>query len=61
MSRKDYVAVAAVLRGVTLTPSQRAELVQRFADLFTADNERFDRERFSTAAGVTETDEAQAA
>lgn len=50
MSRRDYIAIAAVLRGAILTPTQRTDLTARFADLLGSDNPRFDRERFALAA-----------
>jgi len=49
MSRRDYIAVAAVLRGAVLTPTQRADLVDRFAAVFASDNPRFDSDRFAQA------------
>jgi hypothetical protein len=58
MSRKDYVAIAALLRDHANTlsdPTQAwdiavADLVNDVADLFAADNPNFDRRRFLEAA-----------
>jgi hypothetical protein len=51
VSRRDYIAVAVVLRGAALTERQRDDLVGRFSDLFAADNPRFDADRFALACG----------
>ena len=59
MSRKDYVAIAACLRGIRLDgdlgPDGEA-LVDRIAydlcHVFGDDNDSFDEERFLSAAGV---------
>lgn len=50
MSRRDYIAVARILASATLSRKQREELTDLFADLFEADNPRFDRDRFRLAA-----------
>lgn len=58
MSKKDYVAIAALLRDhaeTIMDPTQAPDialrdLVDGVADLFAADNPRFDRERFLNAA-----------
>lgn len=64
MSKKDYEAVAAMLRKRVeategLAPVRRsavrmelAAVAVDLADIFAADNERFDRVRFLKAAGV---------
>jgi hypothetical protein len=61
MSRKDYVAVAEVLNTQAVKAVEGHEVTAFFAvadianglaDLFAADNPRFDRDRFLTAAGV---------
>lgn len=58
MSRKDYEAIAALLRDHADTlsdPTQAPDIAVRdlmdgMADLFAADNPNFDRERFLKAA-----------
>lgn len=50
MSRKDYVAVAEIIRAANVTDEQRRELAARFADLFALDNPRFRRDLFICAA-----------
>ena len=52
MTRRLFQAVAEVLTSVELAPHQRRELAERFAELFSASNSRFSRERFFTACGV---------
>lgn len=60
MSRKDYILIAAALHTVQLhiTPgTARATFnnaVNKLADALATDNPRFNRERFLTAAGVSE-------
>ena len=57
MTRKDYVKVAGIVAAARVRLQQpgisRSELVDYFetelADLFAADNPRFDRERFAAA------------
>lgn len=46
MTRKDYVAIAAILRRNQAPIS----MVEDFCEMFSADNARFDRERFIKAA-----------
>lgn len=48
-SRQHYVATAMALR----TQKTRSETVAAMADMFAADNPRFDRARFETACGET--------
>lgn len=53
MTRRDYVAIAAVLAGAYCTEDQigvRA-VAYRMADMLAADNPRFDRARFLKACG----------
>lgn len=50
MSRRDYIATAAILRAAKITRRQREELAARFADHFERDNQRFARRRFLEAA-----------
>ena len=60
MSRKDYIALAAVFAWHQGSPSTTPEqwdtgrlLAHSFADVLQADNARFDRRRFLDACGVT--------
>ena len=58
MTRKDYIAIAAIFsqqvaqdagkRGHTITQ----QLAERMADMMASDNSRFDRARFLKACGV---------
>ena len=58
MSRKDYVAIAAILadeRKYAADEEARvvlAAVASRMASLFADDNARFDRNRFLAACGV---------
>ena len=59
MSKKDYVKVASIIHTALQEsdPSYDAwasvaEVGQRLADMFAADNPRFDRDRFYKAAGL---------
>ncbi len=61
MSRKDYCAIANVIAGeVALAENDGADhtvstlenVARSVADVFAADNPRFDRQRFYTAAGI---------
>lgn len=59
MSRKDYEAIAAALKGVIEDAADGHETVnaindaaERLADVFADDNDRFDRARFMQAVGV---------
>lgn len=54
MSRRDYIATAAIIRASKLGQRQRDELAARFADYFEQDNPRFDRARFLEAAEATD-------
>jgi hypothetical protein len=49
MSRKDYLAIAAILREATLTPKQRDELTARFVTVLADNNARFSPSRFRAA------------
>ena len=60
MSRKDYVALAAAIaktrdetREILGSHSVLRVAADRIADVLAADNERFDADRFLTAAGFT--------
>jgi hypothetical protein len=51
MTRKDYVATAEILNGYkdTIDFLLLNEIALDFAEMFTADNERFDEQRFIDA------------
>lgn len=53
MSRKDYVAIAAIINEVLwhegTDPATVSMLAARMASTFSKDNQRFDYERFFTA------------
>ena len=49
MTRRHFVLIADVLREATLTPKQRDDLAERFADACQRENPRFDRSRFLAA------------
>lgn len=51
MSRKDYVAAAAIIAEVE-NAGIRLFLAVQFAELFSNDNSAFDSERFYAAVGV---------
>lgn len=48
MTRKDYINTAKILKDYSraMEPDWFEDLVNDFADMFSVDNERFDRERF---------------
>lgn len=56
MSKKDYVAIAAILKfaGLASVSEQRRQIICGLANLFARDNERFDTEKFLEAAGMRE-------
>jgi hypothetical protein len=59
MTRKHFIAVAALIKGLadtTADPAQATDIAVRdvadgLADLFAKDNPNFDRARFLTACG----------
>lgn len=55
MTRKDYVAVAKIIAdndsGMSIW-TVRARIADALAEMFAADNPRFDRERFLKACGI---------
>ena len=60
MSKKDYVKVASIIHDAieNADPSYDAwasvaEAGEHLADMFAADNPRFDRDRFRKAAGLS--------
>lgn len=58
MTKKDYIKVAAILKSrLQRTTDVMSSVVIRaiaadLADMFLADNDRFDRQRFLTACGL---------
>lgn len=60
MSGKDYEAIAAALKeertAVTVREDTRRAIANRIADVLKANNPRFDRDRFMTAAGFERID-----
>jgi len=48
MTRKDYVATAEIINsyGTEIRTDVLEDLVQDFIEMFSADNERFDSDRF---------------
>ena len=54
MTRKHYINVAEIIKAFPhgSTGASQAKLAQEFAEMFGADNPRFDRERFYIACGV---------
>lgn len=52
MTRKDYVATAEILRYVSdkTHPAVFSKMVVDFAEMFARDNERFDANKFYSAA-----------
>lgn len=57
MSRKDYVAVARVVREAAMPGETRAHLVARLVTVFADDNPRFSPSRFRTACEPVRTDQ----
>ena len=56
MTRKDYVAVAEILKGYEVAMIDSfwfEDLVNDFADFFSADNPNFKMEKFTHACGLT--------
>jgi hypothetical protein len=53
MTRKDYVAVAEILKYASdkAHPALFSKIVNDFAEMFAKDNERFDVKRFHEASG----------
>jgi hypothetical protein len=61
VSKKDYVAIAAELRALATHDLFAYDHVRilsaKLADIFKADNARFDRERFLPACGIRKDDQ----
>jgi hypothetical protein len=56
MTRKDYVAVAEILNSFQYVIADQftfEDLVNEFADFFSADNPNFKMEKFTHACGLT--------
>ena len=55
MTRKDYVAVAEILNSFDklIDPFTFEDLVNDFADFFSADNPNFKFDKFTHACGLT--------
>jgi uncharacterized protein YdaU (DUF1376 family) len=49
MSRKDYIKAAKLIRTADLSADEWAKVMQLFTAFFSADNPRFDRDRFTAA------------
>jgi hypothetical protein len=56
MSRKDYIKVAAILKGIPSPTDEdwhpetlKADLIDQFADMFAEDNDRFNYYKFKDA------------
>jgi hypothetical protein len=56
MSRKDYIKVAAILKGIPSPTDEgwhpetlKHELIEQFAEMFAEDNDRFDYYKFKNA------------
>ena len=59
MTRKDYIATADILDTLVATATDESmpnilDAIDEFAEMFKADNERFNRTRFLNACGVYE-------
>jgi hypothetical protein len=55
MTRKDYIATAAILESIKddVSPVVHFQLVDAFAEMMEKDNPRFQAQRFFIAAGVS--------
>lgn len=56
MTKKDYVAIADILRfaGLASPAEQRRQIICGLANLFARGNKRFNTEKFLEAAGMRE-------
>lgn len=52
MTRKDYVLIAAAIKGVGPDSDTASNIAHTLAAALAQDNPRFDRRRFLVAAGV---------
>lgn len=50
MTRKDYVRAAQIISTAPIATIDKSLMAEQFADMFAADNSRFDRARFMEAA-----------
>ncbi len=53
MTRKHFEAIAAAVRDTPMEASARRELASNLASVCRGVNDRFDRQRFLTACGVS--------
>lgn len=53
MTRKDYIATAAILESIKgdVSPAIHFQIVDSFAEMMEQDNPRFDTKRFFAASG----------
>ena len=49
MTRKHFEAIAATIKALDLTDSERSHVAESFADMLAAFNHLFDRQRFIRA------------
>ena len=49
MTRKHFEAIAATIKALDLTDSERSHVAESFADMLAAFNDLFDRQRFIRA------------
>ena len=61
MTRKDYVSVAQILNSFqdSIDKLTFEDLIDEFADMFAADNERFQFDKFYAACSKTELQELE--
>ena len=54
MSRKDYIAIAKILKKCRhgVSTASQTKLAEELCELFLFDNERFDSEKFLEACGL---------
>lgn len=52
MTKKDYIAVAAVMNSAMIGNADPERVARKLAEVFALDNPRFDRARFLAACGV---------
>jgi hypothetical protein len=52
MTKKHFERAARIIKFITPTFENRMLLAKAFADYFTEENPRFDRERFMAACGL---------
>ena len=54
MSRKDYIAIAQILKKCKhgISTASQTNVAEELCELFLVDNERFDSEKFLEACGL---------